>query len=202
VIRTLVAEPAAVTSAGLVAILSRESDIDLIGTVHRGEQLIAAAKALRPDVVLLSASFPEHDAIGLAQALRTTLPSCRCAILSSVRRVGDLRRAIAAKLNGYLVQDSPAEFITGAVRELARGNIVIDPALSVLDSAACPLTERETDALRAAARGETNTEIARNLCLTEGTVRNYLSRAITKTGARNRVDAIRIAVDAGWILPI
>ncbi len=200
-IRTFVAEPTTLTREGLVALLSREHDIELIATVQRAEEVVAAARALRPDVVLLAAAFPGHDGIDIARALRAALPECRCAILSSGRRLRDVQRAIAAQVHGFLVHDCPAEFLTEAIRQLASGNKVIDPrlALGAPGSKPCPLTSRELEALKAAAQGSTTAEIAASLFLTRGTVRNYLSRAIAKTGARNRVGAIRIAEESGWL---
>jgi two-component system response regulator DesR len=201
VIQTLVAEPTTLTREGLVSLLSREHDIKLIATVRRAEEVMPTALALKPDVALLAAAFPGHDGIDIARTLRAALPGCRCAILSAGRRPRDLRRAIAAHVHGFLVHDSPAEFLAEAIRQLASGNKVIDPGLtlSAPGSKACPLTTREAEALHAAAQGLTTAEIATSLCLTAGTVRNYLSRAIEKTGARNRVDAIRIADESGWL---
>jgi two-component system, NarL family, response regulator DesR len=201
VIRTLVAEPATLAREGLVALLSRADDIDLIATIRRGEEVIPAARALKPDVAVIAAAFPGHDGIAIVRAMHAALPGCRCAIMSSGHRLRDLRRATAAHVHGFLVHDCPAELITQAVRELASGKQVIHPGLGVgaLGAPACPLTTREADALRLAAQGSSTAEIATSLCLTVGTVRNYLSRAITKTGARNRVDAIRIADESGWI---
>ena len=200
-IRTLIAESMTLTREGLVALLTRERDIELVATVRRAEDVMPAALALHPDVALLAATFPDHDGIGLALSMRTALPDCRCAILSAGWRAGELRRAIAAHVHGFLGCDSPAEFLTGAVRQLAAGHKVIDPSLtdSALGSTSCPLTTREAETLRAAAQGTTTAEIATILCLTEGTVRNYLSRVIAKTGARNRIDAIRIADESGWL---
>jgi two-component system, NarL family, response regulator DesR len=197
VIRTLVAEPATLAREGLVALLSRAHDIDLVGTVQRGEEVLPAAQTLKPDVAVVAAAFPGHDGIAIARALHTALPTCRCVIMSSGHRLRDLRRAAAANVHGFLVHDYPAELITQAIRDLASGKRVIHP--SALGALSCPLTARETDALRLAAQGSTTAEIAKSLCLTAGTVRNYLSRAITKAGARNRVDAIRIANESGWL---
>lgn len=196
-IRTFVAEPTTLTREGLVALLSREHDIELIATVQRAEEVVSAARALKPDVVLLAAAFPGHDGIDIARALRAALPESRCAILSSGRRLRDVQRAIAAQVHGFLVHDCPAEILTEAIRQLASGNKVIDPGPAL--GAPCPLTSREAEALKAAAQGSTTAEIAASLFLTAGTVRNYLSRAIAKTGARNRVGAIRIAEESGWL---
>jgi two-component system, NarL family, response regulator DesR len=196
-IRILIAEPMTVTREGLVALLGRESDIELAATVERREDVLSTARAVRPDVALIAAAFPDRDGITVAAGMRTAAPSCHCAILSSGWRPRDLQRAVAAGVRGFLLLDSPAQFLTDAVRLLAFGRQVVDPRLSLRER--CPLTTREADALSAAAEGSTTAEIAAVLCLTEGTVRNYLSRAIAKTGARNRVDAIRIANESGWL---
>lgn len=196
-IRMLIAEPMTLTREGLVALLRREHDIEVAAIVRHGEEVIGAARAARPAVALLAAALPRHDAVSVAAAVRMKVPECHCAILGNVWRSGDLERAVAAGVRGFLLCDSPAEFLTGAVRRLAAGDQVVDPRLSF--GARCPLTTREADALRAAAQGSSTAEIATVLCLSEGTVRNYLSRAIAKTGARNRVDAIRIAGESGWL---
>jgi two-component system, NarL family, response regulator DesR len=196
-IRTLIAEPTTLTREGLVALLGRESDIELAATVRRREEVVSTARAVRPDVALLAAAFPDRDGITVAAGMHAAVPSCRCAILSSGWRSRDLQRAVAAGVRGFLAWDSPAQFLTDAVRQLALGRQVVDPRLSFPER--CPLTMREADALRAAAEGSTTAEIATVLCLSQGTVRNYLSRAIAKTGARNRVGAIRMAAESGWL---
>jgi two-component system, NarL family, response regulator DesR len=196
-IRILIAEPTTLTREGLVALLGRESDIELAATVRHREEVVTTARAVRPDVALLAATFPDRDGIAVAAGLRAAVPDCRCAILSSAWRSRDLQRAAAAGVRGFLAWDSPAQFLTNAVRQVAIGRQVVDPRLSFGQQ--CPLTTREADTLRAAAEGSTTAEIATALCLTEGTVRNYLSRAIAKTDARNRVDAIRIAGESGWL---
>ena len=197
VIRVLVAEPMTLTREGLVALLEREHDIGLAAIVRHAEEVAAAARSTGPSVALLAAAFPRHDGIDIAAALHQAVPECRCAVLGNVWRSGDLERAVAAGVRGFLLCDSPAEYLTDAVRRLATGDQVVDPRLSF--GARCPLTTREADALRAAAGGSSTEEIASFLCLSKGTVRNYLSRAIAKTGARNRVDAIRIAGESGWL---
>jgi two-component system response regulator DesR len=196
-IRILIAEPMTLTREGLIALLGRERDIELAATVRCREEVVTTARAVQPDVALLAAAFPDRDGITVAAGLQAAVPDCRCALLSSGWRSGDLQRAVAAGVRGFLVWDSPAQFLTNAVRQVAVGRQVADPRLSFGER--CPLTTREADALRAAAQGLTTAEIATVLCLSEGTVRNYLSRAIAKTGARNRVDAIRIAGESGWL---
>lgn len=198
-IRILIAEPMTLTREGLVAVLGREGDFDVVAVVRHGEEVARMAEAVKPDVALLAASFPGpgQDGIAVAAALRGAVPDCRCAILGASWRSGDMQRAAGEGVRGFLLCDSPAAFLTDAVRQLSRGRQVVDPRLSF--GAQCPLTTREADALRAAAQGSSTAEIADVLCLSEGTVRNYLSRAIAKTGARNRVDAIRIAGESGWL---
>jgi two-component system response regulator DesR len=196
-IRTLIAEPTTLTREGLVALLGRESDIELAATLKHREQVVSTARAVRPHVAVLAATFPDRDGIAVAAGLHAAVPDCRCAILSPGWRARDVRRAIAEGVRGFLAWDSSAQFLTYAVRQLAVGRQVVDPRLPFGEQ--CPLTAREADALRVAAGGSTTAEIATTLCLSEGTVRNYLSRAIAKTGARNRIDAIRIAGESGWL---
>jgi two-component system response regulator DesR len=196
-IRILIAEPMTLTREGLVALLGRESDIELAATLRHREEVVSTARVVRPDVALLAAAFPDRDGIAVAAGLHAAVPDCRCALLSSGWRSGDLQRAVAEGVRGFLAWDSPAQFLADAVRQLAVGRQVADPRLSFGEQ--CPLTTREADALRAASKGSTTAEIATVLCLSEGTVRNYLSRAFAKTGARNRVDAIRIAGESGWL---
>jgi two-component system response regulator DesR len=197
IIRTLIAEPVTLAREGLVALLGRETDIELAATVRSREEVLATARAVRPDVALLAAAFADRDGITLAAGIHAAVPNCRCAILSSSWRARDLQRAAAAGVRGFLAWDSPPQFLTDAVRQLAVGRQVVDPRISLREQ--CPLTTREADALRAAAEGSTTAEIATVLCLSEGTVRNYLSRAIAKTGTRNRVGAIQVAARSGWL---
>jgi two-component system response regulator DesR len=201
VIRTLIAEQTSLIRAGLVAFLSCSDDIEVVAELQRGDQVVPASRALLPDVAVLAAALPGADGFAAARALHAELPSCHSLIMGDQRDPAGLQRAVAAHASGFVVRDAAPDFITEAVRRAARGRKVIDPdlAFAALNAAKNPLTSRELDALRLAAQGATTTEIARDLCLSVGTVRNYLSRAITKTDARNRVDAIRIAVGAGWL---
>ena len=200
-IRTLIAEQTSLIRAGLVAFLSCSDDIEVVAELQRGDQVVPASRALLPDVAVLAAALPGADGFAAARALHAELPSCHSLIMGDQRDPAGLRRAVAAHASGFVVRDAAPDFITEAVRRVARGRKVIDPdlAFAALNAAKNPLTSRELDALRLAAQGATTEEIARDLCLSVGTVRNYLSRAIAKTDARNRVDAIRIAVGAGWL---
>lgn len=200
VIKTLIAEPSSITRVGLAVLMSETDDIDVVAELDRGDRVLPAAQALLPDVALLAADLPGLDGFATADALHLKLPSCHSLIMGEQRDPSDLRRAVAAHATGFIVSDARADFITEAVRRAARGLKVVDPdlAFAALNAAQSPLTPRELDALRLAGEGSTTTEIARELCLSAGTVRNYLSRAVAKTGARNLVDAIRIADGAGW----
>jgi two-component system response regulator DesR len=201
VIRTIIVEPMAVPLAGLVAVLTREPDIDLVATVRDADEVVPAARALQPDVALLARFFPAPgeitEWIDVAAESTVVAPDCRCAILSPVWQCHEVRRATAAGVYGLLLADASPEQLTTAVRRIAAGRPVIDRSLSrILQS---PLTGREADVLRAVAQGLTSAEIAATYFLSEGTVRNYVSRAIAKTGARNRVGAISIAAESGWL---
>lgn len=199
-IRTIIAEQTSLIRAGLVAFLSGANDIDVIAELQRGDQVVSASLAFRPDVAVLAATLPGADGFAAARALHAELPSCHSLIMAEQRDPAGLRRAVAAHATGFVARDVAPEFMAEAVRRVARGKKVVDSelAFAALNIAKNPLTARELDALRLAAEGATTAEIARNLCLSVGTVRNYLSRVITKTGGRNRVDAIRIATGAGW----
>lgn len=200
-IRTLIAEQTALIRAGLVAFLSCADDIEVIAELQHGDDVVSASRALLPDVAVLGASLPGADGFAAARALHAELPTCHSLIMSDQRDPAGVRRAVAAHAIGFVVRDAPPDFLTEAVRRAAGGRKVIDPdlAFAALSAEENPLTSRELDALGLAAKGATTAEIAMDLCLSVGTVRNYLSRAIAKTGARNRVDAIRIAGGAGWI---
>jgi two-component system response regulator DesR len=200
VIRTLIAEQNCLIRAGLVTFLSCADDIQIVAELQRGDQVVSASRALQPDVAVLAAALPGADGFAAARALHAELPTCHSLIMSEQRDPADVRRAVAAHATGFVIRDAAPEFITEAVRRAAEGRKVIDPdlAFATLNATESPLTSRELDALRLAAEGATTVEIATKLCLSSGTVRNYLSRAIAKTGARNRVDAIRIVGAAGW----
>jgi two-component system response regulator DesR len=186
--------------AGLVAFLSAADDIEVVAELQRGDQVVSASRCLRPHVAVLAATLPGLDGFAAAQALHAELPTCHSLILGEQRNPAGLRRAVAAHATGFVVRDAAPDFLTDAVRRAARGSKVVDSdlAFQALNAVQNPLTSRELDALRLAAEGATTAEIATKLCLSVGTVRNYLSRAIAKTGARNRVDAIRIAGNSGW----
>jgi two-component system, NarL family, response regulator DesR len=201
VIRVLVAEDMRILRDTLVAVLSLESDIEVIAQVSTGERIVAAAVEHRPDVAVLDIAMPGMDGLTAAGLLHERLPGCRVLILTVLGKPGNLRRALAAHVAGFLVKDAPADELIAAVRRVAAGERVIDPKLAVaaLEAADNPLSPREAEILRRCAAGAGPAEIAAELFLSYGTVRNYLASAVTKLGARNRVDAVRIATDAGWL---
>jgi two-component system, NarL family, response regulator DesR len=202
VIRLLLADDQALVRGALAALLDLESDLEVVAEVSRGDEVVTAATEHRVDVALLDIEMPVMDGIAATAALRRALPSCRVLIVTTFGRPGYLRRAMEAGASGFVVKDTPARQLAEAVRRVQAGLRVLDPALAEesLVSGASPLTARETDALRAARDGGTVADLAGVLHLSEGTVRNHLSAAIGKTGARNRAEAVRLAEDRGWLL--
>lgn len=200
-IRLLVADDQALVRSALAALLDLEDDFSVVAQVGRGDEVVAAAQAHAPDVCLLDVEMPGLDGLGAAAALAQEVPACRVLILTTFGRAGYLRRAMESGALGFLVKDAPAEQLAEAVRRVAAGERVVDPALAAatLAGGSSPLTGRERDVLVASRDGATVADIAGRLFLSEGTVRNYLSGAIAKTGVRNRVEALRVANDRGWL---
>ncbi len=201
-IRLLLADDQALVRGALAALLDLESDLEVVAEVSRGDEVAPAAVAGQADVALLDIEMPGMDGIAATAALRRALPSCRVLIVTTFGRPGYLRRAIEAGASGFVVKDTPARQLAEAVRRVHAGLRVLDPALAEesLVSGASPLTARETEVLRAARGGDTVADVAAVLHLSEGTVRNHLSSAIGKTGARNRAEAVKLAEDRGWLL--
>jgi two-component system, NarL family, response regulator DesR len=201
VIRVLVAEDMRILRDTLAAVLSMEDDIDVVAQVADGDGIIPAALAQRPDVALVDIDLPGSDGLTAAAALREQCPDCRVVILTVLGQPGNLRRALAAGVAGFLPKETRSAELIDAVRKVNAGEKVIDPELAVraLEAPGNPLSPRETDVLRRLAGGAGPTEIAAEMFLSYGTVRNYLASAVTKLGARNRVDAVRIAAEAGWL---
>jgi two-component system response regulator DesR len=201
VIRVLLADDQSLVRGALAALLSLETDIEVVAEVGRGDEVVAAARRSDAQVALLDVEMPGLDGIAAAAALRSELPAVRVAILTTFGRPGYLRRAMEAGALGFVVKDAPAGELADAVRRVAAGLRVVDPSLAAatLAGGTSPLTGRERDVLVAARDGATVADIAGRLFLSEGTVRNYLSAAITKTNTRNRVEALRTAEDNGWL---
>lgn len=200
-VRVLLAEDQSMVREALATLLGLEADIEVVAQVARGDEVVGAAKESAADVALLDIEMPGMSGLDAAAALRDALPAVKIVIVTTFGRPGYLRRAMESGAHAFLVKDAPAAQLADAVRRVLRGERVIDPVLAAaaLAEGADPLTARERDVLRTAADGALNAEIARRLHLSEGTVRNYLSTAIQKTGARNRAEAVRIARERGWL---
>lgn len=200
-IRVLLAEDMHMVRGALVALLELEADIAVVAEVHSGDAIVPAALEHIPDVAVLDIALPERDGLTAAAELHARLPGCRTLILTGVGRPGNLRRALAAKAAGFILKDAPPQQLADAIRRVAAGLRVIDPQLAVaaLEIENNPLSEREIEVLRMAAQGTDAAEIAERLNLSVGTVRNYLTAVVTKLGARNRLHAVRMAEDAGWL---
>ena len=200
-IRLLLADDQELIRSALAALLSLEQDFEVVASVGRGDEVVAAASAHHPDVALLDIEMPGIDGVAVARVLAQEVPECRSLILTTFGRPGYLRRAMESGASGFVVKDAPAEQLADAIRRVAAGQRVVDPALAAqtLTDGASPLTARERDVLVAARPGSTVSDIAQKLFLSEGTVRNYLSAAIAKTGARNRTEAVRRADEQGWL---
>lgn len=200
-IRVLVAEDQAMVRGALTALLTQEGDIAVVAEVERGDEVVPAALATAPDVALLDIEMPGADGLQAAAALRDRLPSCRVLILTTFGRGGYLRRAMASGAVGFLLKDAPAAELADAIRRAMAGERVVDPELAVaaLSAGDNPLTGREREVLGASLGGASVAAIAASLFLSEGTVRNHLSVAIQKLGARNRIEAARLAEENGWL---
>lgn len=200
-IRVLLADDQALVRGALAAMLGLESDIEVVAQVGTGDDVVPAAERTHPDVALLDVQMPGTDGLTAAARLHATRPGCRVIVLTTFGRPGYLARAMRAGAAGFVVKDSPPEQLVDAVRRVHAGLRVVDPALAAesLSTGSSPLTERERDVLVAAADGATVAGIAGRLHLSEGTVRNHLSAAIGKTGARTRAEAVRIADGNGWL---
>jgi two-component system response regulator DesR len=202
VIRLLLADDQALVRGALASLLGLEPDLEVVAEVGRGDEVVPAARAARPDVALLDVEMPGLDGLAATTALRAAVPSCRVLVVTTFGRPGYLRRALEAGASGFVVKDTPARQLADAVRRVHAGLRVVDPALAAesLAAGSSPLTARETEVLRAARDGGTVADLAAALHLSEGTVRNHLSSAIGKTGARTRAEAVRLADEAGWLL--
>ncbi|MGK5681535.1 response regulator transcription factor [Actinoplanes sp. URMC 104] len=201
-IKLLLADDQALVRGAMAALLDMEPDLKVVAEVGRGDEVVPAALATGPDVALLDVEMPGLDGVAAARALLQALPGCRVLMVTTFGRAGYLRQAMAAGAGGFIVKDTPARQLADAVRRVHEGLRVVDPGLAAqsLAQGESPLTDREAGVLRAARDGGTVADIARELHLSEGTVRNHLSAAIGKTGARTRAEAVRLAVENGWLL--
>jgi two-component system response regulator DesR len=200
-VRLLIADDQELVRSALCALLDLEDDFEIVASVGRGDEVTQSALTHRPDVALLDIEMPGLDGLAAAAVLATQVPACRVVILTTFGRTGYLRRAMEAGVSGFVVKDAPAEVLAAAIRKVMAGERVIDPTLaaSTLAAGESPLTARERDVLVASRSGSTVADIAANLYLSDGTVRNYLSAAIAKTATRNRTEALRVADERGWL---
>ena len=200
-IRLLLADDQAMVRGALAALLGLEPDLEVVAEVGRGDEVVPAARQARAAVAVLDIEMPGLDGLAAAAQLRDQLPSCRVLIVTTFGRPGYLKRAMDAGAAGFVVKDTPARQLADAVRRVNQGLRVVDPALAAdtLTAGVSPLTGRETEVLSAARDGGTVSDLVAQLHLSAGTVRNHLSSAIGKTGARTRAEAVRIAQDNGWL---
>mgnify|MGYP005841551563 FL=1 len=199
-IKVFLAEDQTLLLGALARLLELEADIKLVGQASDGDSAQQFISARQPDIVLSDIEMPGLTGLELAEWLQHDHPDVKVVILTTFARPGYLRRALEAGVRGYLLKDTPAGELANALRRIQRGDRVIDPELALTAFAAKnPLTERERQVLRLAGQGISNADIGRQLHLAEGTVRNYLSEAISKLDANNRIEAYRIARDQGWL---
>lgn len=200
-IRVLVAEDMRLLRETLVASLELENDIRVVAALDSGERIVATAISEQADVAIVDIDLPGTDGLTAAADMHERHPSCRVLILTALANPGHLRRAMQIGVSGFVLKDSPRQELLKAVRTVAEGGQVLDSglAMTTLRTPSSPLTEREVEVLRCYAEGADPKEIATRLHLSYGTVRNYLAAAVTKLQARNRVDAVRLATDSGWL---
>ncbi len=200
-IRVLIAEDQAMVRGALASLLGLEPDIEVVGEVARGDEVVAAALAAAPDVALLDIEMPGSTGLDATVELLEAVPRCRVLILTTFGRPGYLRRAMASGASGFLLKDAPAGELAAAIRRAVTGERIVDPGLAAaaLSQGESPLTSREREVLSASREHATIAELAAALHLSHGTARNHISAAIQKLDARNRADAVRIAQDEGWL---
>lgn len=200
-IRVLLAEDQAMFRTAVRRLLEMEGDLRVVAEVERGDEIIPAALAARPDVAVVDIELPARDGLAAAAELARRLPSCRTLILTMYGKPGYLQRAMEGGVAGFVLKDAPVEALAAAIRRCAAGEDVVDASLAAqaLRAGPCPLSRTERDILLAAADGAPTGEVARQVALSEGTVRNKLSEILGKLGARNRAEAVRIAREKGWL---
>ena len=199
-IRVLLAEDQAMVRGALSALLRLESDLDVIGSAADGEEAWQFVQRDVPDVLVTDIEMPRLTGLELAQRIRERGLECKVVIVTTFARPGFLRRALDAGVSGYLLKDAPADQLADALRKVHRGGRAIDPQLALEAwSEADPLNDRERQVLRLAGEGASAGDIAEQLHLSQGTVRNYLSEAIGKLGVGNRIEAYRLARQKGWL---
>jgi two-component system, NarL family, response regulator DesR len=200
VIKVLIVEDQRMLRTALSALLALEDDIDVVGSAGDGFEGMELTRQLQPDIVIADIEMPKKTGLELADWIKQKKLATRVIIVTTFARSGYLRRALDAGVSGYLLKDSPGDVLPNAIRTVYNGGRTIDPELATQAwSEADPLTDRERQVLRLSTDGLSNTQIASELNLNDGTVRNYISEAISKLHANNRIDAARIARDKGWL---
>ncbi|MEV4310836.1 response regulator transcription factor [Actinocrispum sp. NPDC049592] len=200
-IKLLLAEDQTMFRGAMATLLDLEPDLEVVVQLSRGDEVVGAAEAFRPDIALLDIEMPGMDGLEAARHLRTRVPATKVVILTTFGRPGYLRSAVDAGVAGFLLKDAPVTELAVVIRRVAAGERVVDPslALAALSEGASPLTPRETEVLAAARGHGTIAEMAKGMHLSPGTVRNHLSAAIQKLGARTRAEALQIAESKGWL---
>ena len=201
-VRVLIAGGGSFFRGIVAAVISQARDLEVVASMPGPPKIVPAAQELRPDAVLLGDMAPNGDLVSIIGSIHAELPSCGIVLITETKRIGDLRKAVAAGAVGYPVDEIGPRELIDVLRRAGRGALTADDSLAptaVGSLRNCPLTEREVEVLRLAAEGASSAEIASRLCLSSRTVRNHVSRIMGKVGARNRIDAIRIAAEAGWI---
>jgi two-component system response regulator DesR len=200
-IRILVADDEHLIRDAIIGLLDLADDFEVVGRAASGDEALATALQVRPDVALLDLQLPGPDGIEVARRLATQLPDCRCIIVTSHARPGYLKSALAAGVRGFLPKTASSQTLGGVVRTVAGGGRYVDPELAAeaISAGDSPLSPRESDVLALARDGAPVDEIARRVSLSPGTVRNYLTAVIAKLGTANRHEAVRLAADRGWI---
>ncbi|WP_299774491.1 response regulator transcription factor [uncultured Pseudoteredinibacter sp.] len=198
--KVLIVEDQALVRGAIAALIQLEEGLEVVGQAEDGLQALKMIEELQPDLVLSDIEMPNMTGLELAEKLRQQFPKIRVAIMTTFSRAGYIRRAIEAGVGGFILKEAPSETLLAAISQIMQGKTVIDPelALSALGDSD-PLSDKERKALRLAGEGLKTSEIAEKLFLSEGTVRNYLSEAIAKLNASNRIDAARIAKQKGWL---
>lgn len=200
-IRIVIAEDQQMLLSALASLIQLEEDIEVVAQVPDGRQALDAIQTRRPDICLLDIEMPVLNGLDVAEAVKRKQLGCKIMIVTTFSRPGYLQRAMELKVDGYLLKDEPIEFLVDAIRKVHRGQRVISPDLAafLFEKEENPLSEREREVLQLAAEGKTTDEIAVSLYLTKGTVRNYLSSAIQKLEAQSRHQAVKKAMDKGWL---
>lgn len=197
----LIAEDQGMVRGALASLLGLEVDVEVVAEVSRGDEVLAAARSVMPDVALLDIEMPGATGLDALEQMRAELPECQVLILTTFGRPGYVRRAMESGASGFLLKDAPAQDLARAIRRAVAGERVVDPGLAAaaLSQGESPLTTREREVLAASRAHDTVGDIAVALHLSPGTVRNHISAAMQKLDARNRAEAVRTAEDNGWL---